>query len=86
MVKEKNTKTSVRDEPFSAIIQRYPSEWLVVEVTEDNEFNEPIRGILLGHVPTIQAAHQIEKRHSGKSTAVFYNATPEELEGVEVMV
>jgi len=86
MVKPKETKISIPDEPFDAIIQQYPSEWLVVEVTAENIFNEPTRGILLGHVPTIQAAFQIEKRHSGKSTAVFYNATPEELEGVEVMV
>jgi len=86
MVKQKETRISIPDDPFDAIIQRYPSEWLVVEVTEENEFNEPIRGILLGHVLTIQAAHQIEKRHSGKPTAVFYNATSEELEGVEVMV
>ncbi len=86
MVKPKDTKNSVPDESFNAIIQRYPSEWLVVEVTEENEFNEPTRGILLGHVPTIQAAFQIEKRHSCKSSAVFYNATPKELEGVEVMV
>ena len=86
MIKLEKTKKSISDERFDAIIQQYPSEWLVVEVTEENEFKEPIRGILLGHVPTIQAAHQIEKRYLGKPTAVFYNATSEELEGVEVMV
>ncbi len=86
MGKPKETPKSIPDAPFDAIIQQYPSEWLVVEVTEENEFNEPTRGILLGHVPTIQAAFQIEKRHSGKSAAVFYNVTPEELEDVGVIV
>jgi hypothetical protein len=85
MIKIEKTKKFIPDEPFDAIVQRYPSEWLVVEVTEENEFNEPTRGVLLGHVPTIQAAFQIEKRHSGGPTAVFYNATPEELEGVSVV-
>jgi hypothetical protein len=71
MIKLEKTKNSLSDEPFDAIIQQYPSERLVVEVTEENEFDEPIRGILLGHVPTIQTAFQIEKRHSGGPTAVF---------------
>ena len=86
MFKSKETQKSILDEPFDNIVQRYPSEWLVVEVTEENEFNEPTRGVLLGHVPTIQAAFQIEKPHSGKSIAVFYNVTPEELEDVGVIV
>jgi len=86
MAKQEETKRTVSDESFDDIIQSYPSEWLVVEVTEENEFNEPTRGILLGHFPTRQEAFQIEKQHSDKPIAIFYNATPEELENYAVMV
>ena len=74
------------DEPVDAIRQQHPSKWLVIEVTEETEYLEPIRGILLGHGPTPEAVSPIVRQHLGKPIAVFYNATPEEREGTAVMI
>jgi len=78
-------RTVIKDEPFEDIRRRYYREWLVVEVTENNEFTEPTRGMLIAHVKDMKTAYEIEKRHKGKLTATFYNLPPEEYNRLTVL-
>lgn len=51
----------------------YPDEWLLFEVAECDEKNQPVKGKLLAHSKDRDEIHQIDMQHKKALTYAFFN-------------
>ncbi len=52
--------------------RRYKDEWLLFEVTEVDDINQPVKGRLLHHAKTRSEAYREETKFCDKDTCVFF--------------
>ena len=50
----------------------YPDEWVLFEVLEVDEKNQPVKGKLLAHSKDRDEVHKVDMKHQNVLTYVFY--------------
>ncbi len=56
--------------------QKFKNEWILTEVLEENELNEPIRVRLIAHKKDRDSLNNALKRTKAKHTYHFFNGPP----------
>ena len=58
------------------IMARHKDEWVYFEVKERDEYERPLKGILIAHDPDRDRVHEAMKRMPVREAAVFYTGEP----------
>ena len=56
--------------------KRYKDEWLLFEVTESDELEQPVKGRLLHHCKTRSEAYREETKFGDMDVYVFFTGPP----------
>jgi hypothetical protein len=71
-------------ETVEAMFIRYPNEWIYFEVVEEDEYERPIKGVLIAHHSDREKLHEMIMRSRVAYGAVLYTG-PVVPEGHEVV-
>jgi len=70
------TNESNQAETFEAFTGLYPDEWVLVQVTEENDLNEPKKGIVIAHSRIKEEIIARSKGLKGDFAVFFTGAIP----------
>ena len=62
--------------PIKELEKRYQDEWILVEVVEENEFQEPIKGKLIAHSKDRDELYERMKEAIGDISLFFAGDIP----------
>lgn len=84
MVTKQVEQQAEQIETIEAMFTRYPDEWIYFEVIEEDEYENPIKGVLIAHHPDRDKLHEMIMQSKVTYGAVLYTG-PVVPEGHEVV-